>query len=219
MKQKNILILVIIIVIIVLGAVLALRKDIVAPVVFEPDETIVAEFCRRAITRAQLAKITGYDEGRFVFEDIEEEVPGIGLIGTCDIRLAGIDEEIEMVPEIGMGMGKGIGIGFFPEGIAFEAMKEKLTEFMPLGTEVKEVEGVGEKAFSVSMGGVPDLELPEGVELPERAEEFEMPIGFPEFHQIIFLDGDINQVMGVMVEDFSMEILIELAKQIETNLK
>lgn len=218
MKQKNILILVIIVAIIILGALLILRKDIIAPVVFEPDETIEAELCRRVITRAQLKEITGKDN--FVFEDREDEFPGVGFVKTCDIRLAvGAEEEMEMMPEMDMGMmmgmGPGISIGFFPEDVTYEVLKEKLTEFMPPEMEVKEVEDIGEKAFSISWGE-PE---PPVLDLPEGAEEFEMPIGFPEMHEIIFLDGNINQVMGVMVQDFSMEILIELAKQIETNLK
>ncbi len=222
MKQKKILILVIIIVIIVLGVILALREDIirVPEPVFEPDETIAAEICRRAITRAQLREITGKDD--FVFEQREDEFPGLGLIKTCDIRLAE-DEAVEMMPEMGMPfpMGPAIGIGFFSEEITYETVKEQLTGFLMPDMEIKEVEDIGEKAFSVSWGeGPPALEFPEQI---EGVEEL-MPedIGFPEMpemHEIIFLDGDINQVIGVMVQEFSYEILIELAGQIERNLK
>ncbi len=44
-------------------------------------------------------------------------------------------------------------------------------------------------------------------------------IVFPEMHQIIFLDGDINRIVGVGVQGFTYEILIELAKQVKANIK
>ena len=209
MKQKNILILVIIIVIIILGAVLALRKDvIVAP--FVPDETIPAEVCRKAITRAQLKEITGYQN--FVFEDIkDQEIPGIGIVEICDIRLTPEVEDPGII-----GVGPAIGIIFFPEDATYEKIKEE-SAAGHVGMEIREIEDVGEKAFLIIMGEMPDLEVPE-----IEGEEGEMPaleLGFPEMHQIAFLDADINQVIGAMVQEFSYEVLIALARQIEKNLR
>ncbi len=197
MKQKNILVLGIIVVIIFLGAVLILREDIIPEPVFVEDETIAAEFCRKAITTAQLRKILNYD-GNFVFEDREDKISKIGVVvKTCIIDIAEIDEPIEM------GVRPGMGIAFFPLDVTYEVVKEKLAGVIIPG-EIKEVEGIGEKAFSISAEG--------GVFI-------KMQQVLPEIHQIFFLEPDANQVIGITVRKFSYEVSTELAKQIEKNLR
>lgn len=200
MKQKNILILVIIVVVVAFVIVLAITKNLVVRDVVKEDvqdETILSEFCRQVITRTQLREITDH-QGNFVFEDREENVPEVGVVKTCDIRA----EEMDLV---------GAAIGYFPLEVSYETLKQALSAVFPEAP--REVGNVGEKAFSISMR---QEAVPPQLEGEPQAIE---DIVFPEMHQIIFLDGDINRIVGVGVQGFTYEILIELAKQVEANIK
>ena len=153
--------------------------------IFEPDETIPTEFCRRVITRAQLREITGY-EGYFSFE---VETEDLFITEVCKIRSAARLAEdqpslkITLAPELE-------NISMTVEEL-YELKKEFL-EWEVWGTE--EPEGIGERAF---------LLIPE-----------EGPI-------LVFIDADINRVVGVAVAapEFNYEVAINLAKQVEANLE
>ena len=195
-------------------------------VLVEDDEMIITEFCRRAITKAQLKDITGKEA--FIFEDTKERIPGIDVaIETCNIRLAELIEDEAIGIE--MEARAEIIIGFFPLNFTYEEVYEQMKRqmakpdimaLMPKG--IREVEDVGEKAFSVSMEGVPALEVLElledieGVEIPAEVVE---DIVLPEMHQIVFLEPDTNQVIGVAVQEFSYEVLITIARRVEANIK
>jgi hypothetical protein len=177
--------------------------------VFVPDETIAIELCRRAITRAQLIEIMGDETMRgvplrdvvngekFVFIEDEEDDPVLGIIEFCGIFPPGspenIDEAFLMIWMEGL---PAVAIAFPPLDATFEAVVESAKLVLPPGVEIKEIEGIREKAVSVS------------------TDEMGM-----ETHKIIFLDPDVNQVMAIVGQNISYETSVELARQVERNLR
>jgi hypothetical protein len=185
------------------------EPPVVEPPVFVPDETIAAEICRRIITRVQLIEIMGDETMRgvplrdivngeeFVFVEGEEDDPVFGIIGICAIFPPGSPENMdEALPIVLMELLPAAGVIFFPLDITFEAAVEDMKADFPPGVEMKEIENIGDRAVSASI------------------EEMEM-----RMHQIIFLDPDVNQVMGIMGMNISYEASVELARQVERNLR
>ena len=156
--------------------------------VFEPDETIPTEFCRRVITRVQLREITGYEDV-FSFEEIIERNPFIDSdIEICEIRTAVTLGEFDPSLEIAI-------ISPVVDYTVEEQFIEIKDMIIAFGEDVREIEGIGEKAFLVT----------------EREEAYILS----------FIDADINKIVfvGVSMLEFDYEVALNLAKQVEANLR
>ena len=158
--------------------------------VFEPDETILAEFCREVITRAQLREITGY-EGVFSFEEIIEEPKEMDFFPRekmCEIRTAATLAEVD----------PSLMIAIFSPAVDYTAEEQFIAKrdmMIVFGVDAREIEGIGKKAFLMTV--------------PE------------EGHFLKFIDADIDRMVfaGVSMIEFDYEVAINLAKQVEVNLK
>lgn len=160
------------------------EKPVEKPV-FEVDETIPAEFCRQFIARTQLRKITGYEKDAFTFKEAK------GNMALSDIPAKMCDIKIN---------GKGISISLpivpINYKIVYERAREEILE-APKGVEIRKIQNVGEKAFSLSMVGINDI---------------------PEAHIIVFLDVDINQIIEIMSIGIDYKTTLNFAKQVEANI-
>ena len=197
MKNKILIPIIILIILLVLGGGFFIWHQFIKPaeenLIFEPDETILAEFCREVITRAQLREITGY-EGVFNFE-VEEGSDDLtnGIMKMCKIRTAeGLGERLPS-----------LSILLLPDpelaGITIEEQYsriKKLTIILGMDpiAEIREVEEIGKKAF---------LSIIEGLS-----------------SAMFFIDADINQIIRVEVApEFDYEVAMDLARQAEANLR
>ena len=219
MKKRNLIILGIVCVVVIIGvsAYLLLRQEPVPnnnvitrimekeeeiiiddPVVDEvhlplaPFQLTVTSFCAKLITEIQFREITKYRDNLF-FQDIIQEHPRIGTVKICNI------DTIEPAPlregELEIGI-EGVSISVFPLEFSYEQAKQtvlaKFAEEPELKDEIKEIDNVGARAFGISK---------------------------EVFHSIIFLEQDTNQVIEVSISGFTYDILIELARQIEMNVR
>lgn len=176
----------------------------------DTDEIIRDEFYRRAITKSQLAEITGLPEDRLDFYFYELRCPIGGFMSTWDIRLRGMRRWIRgRLEGICLAVGPVIQITLGLD-VSYEEMKRGAKGNIAVwGGWIGEVEEVGEKAYlTVMCAGV--LGHFDGGHLFELA----------------FLDADIDRVVHIFFRTSNPDIRIldpgvitELAKQIEENLK
>ena len=217
MKKRNLIILGIICVVIIIGisVYLLLRREEPVPnndvitriiereereeeiIIIDPPpfQPIMTPFCAEFINEEQFREIIKHRDDLF-FEDTTEYVPEVGALKICNIFIADpvatIIEGEMLEVEI-----KGVSMVIFPLEFSYEQAKQmvlaELVEEEPeLKDEIKEIDNVGAKAFGASGEG---------------------------FHFIIFLEPDTNQVIEVGVEGFTYDVLIELARQIEMNVR
>ncbi len=172
----------------------------------ENEAITPTEFCLAIITEAQLREITKY-EGEFIFTDKIEEFPGIGTVESCEIQT----READITG----------GIGFFPPEITYETVKQKLTAAMtdiiteireemlkrmpeleiPISMSIRDIDNIGAKAFVIAI----EIEFMKDI--------------FYQIYQIVFLEPDTNQVVGVMLEGIDYDALVKIAQQVEKNIE
>lgn len=132
--RVNALVLVVFIVVIIGIGVLIFKGRGVAP----------TQFCNRAITEAQLRKITNY-EGSFVFKDTRREILENGIVEVCDFQSG----DLEVIGSITL----------FPlenTHTTYEELKQEFVSIVereiPAKAElIRDVDNIGEQAFLVSI--------------------------------------------------------------------
>ena len=172
----------------------------------ENEAITPTEFCLAIITEAQLREITKH-KGEFIFTDKIEEFPGIGTVESCEIQT----READITG----------GIGFFPPEITYETVKQKLTAAMtdiiteireemlkrmpeleiPISMSIRDIDNIGTKAFVIAI----EIEFMKDI--------------FYQIYQIVFLEPDTNQVVGVMLEGIDYDALVKIAQQVEKNIE